>query len=452
MPMSLNFVAKEGHAEPPIILVMGLGGAGGNAVNNMFRRGIHNVAFAVCNTDRQALDRLAVPTRVLIGQKVTGGLGCGSDPSLGTKAAEESLDEILSVCKSPIRMVFLTAGLGGGTGTGSIPIIAQKCREMGLLTVAVVTLPFRFEGEIRRRNAIHGLIALEPVVDALVVIHNDNIRQIASRDIRQKEAFLLADDALYRAVRGIAEIITKPGYINVDFADVQAVMKGGGYALLGMSIQSGSDRAQLAVEEALSSPLLDHIEIQGARNVLVNITASEESLRMDETEIIMNAINEALSNGRSEEPEARIIMGQVYDEEAGDDLSLTLIITGLTRPPSVHALIEKYQQAKKVSPPSTNPPPAPPIQTKLPLEDNTASTPSRPLPPSTSLHERILRIQSNPDQALQEAHKRPAYERLSTLPTPPTPPPTTSHPTIEPTTDPSLQVRRQNPRLYQNPD
>ncbi len=448
--MSLNFIGKDGHAEPPIILVMGLGGAGGNAVHNMFLRGIHNVAFAVCNTDRQALDRLAVPTRILMGQKVTGGLGCGSDPSLGAKAAEESLEEILSVCKSPIRMVFLTAGLGGGTGTGSIPIVAQKCKEIGLLTVAVVTLPFRFEGEIRRRNAIQGLIALESVVDALVVIHNDNIRQIASRDIRQKEAFLLADDALYRAVRGIAEIITKPGYINVDFADVQAVMKGGGYALLGMSIQSGSDRAQLAVEEALSSPLLDHIEIQGARNVLVNITASEDSLRMDETEIIMTAINEALGTNASEETEARIIMGQVYDNSAGDDLSLTLIITGLERPPSIKALIEKYQHSKK--PPAASPPAAPPLQTKLVLEDKATSSPSAPLPPLASLEERLIRIQNNPEKAIQEAHRRPAYERLNTLPTPPTPPPTTSQPTIEPTTDPSLQLRRHNPRLYQNPD
>ena len=450
--MSLNFIGKDSHAEPPIILVMGLGGAGGNAVNNMFLRGIHNVAFAVCNTDRQALDRLAVPTRILMGQKVTGGLGCGSDPSLGAKAAEESLDEILSVCKAPIRMVFLTAGLGGGTGTGSIPIVAQKCKQMGLLTVAVVTLPFRFEGEIRRRNAIQGLIALEPVVDALVVIHNDNIRQIASRDIRQKEAFLLADDALYRAVRGIAEIITKPGYINVDFADVQAVMKGGGYALLGMSIQSGSDRAQLAVEEALSSPLLDHIEIQGARNVLVNITASEDSLRMDETEIIMTAINEALGTGPNEETEARIIMGQVYDNSAGDDLSLTLIITGLDRPPSIKALIEKYQQTRKSPASPSTPHSAPPIQTKLVLEDKAPSSPPAPMPPLASLEERIIRIQNNPEKALQEAHKRPAYERLNTLSTPPTPPPTTSQPTIEPTTDPALQVRRQNPRLYQNPD
>jgi len=450
MPMSLSF--KETSSEPPIILVMGLGGAGGNAVHNMFVKGIHNVAFAVCNTDQQALNRLAVPTRILMGQKVTGGLGCGSDPSLGAKAAEESLDDILAVCKPPIRMVFLTAGLGGGTGTGSIPVVAKKCKEMGLLTVAVVTLPFRFEGESRRRNAIQGLLALEPAVDALVVVHNDNISQIAGRNIRQKEAFLLADEVLYRAVRGIAEIITKPGYINVDFADVKAVMTGGGYALLGMSIQSGPDRAQLAVEEALSSPLLDHIDIRGAQNVLVNITASEDTLRMEETELIMNAINEALSGAPTDEPEARIIMGQVYDNDAQDQLSLTLIITGLGRPPSIDTLIQKYQQPKKTPPSPQNPPPtAPPLQTKLPLQESPTSPPapsSSPLPP---LKERLLRIQNNPEQALQEAHRRPAYERLRTFPAPPPPPPT-SQPTIEPTTDPSLQVRRHNPRLYQNPD
>jgi hypothetical protein len=222
-----------------------------------------------------------------------------------------------------------------------------------------------------------------------------------------------------------------------------------------MSIQSGADRAQLAVEEALSSPLLDHIDIRGAQNVLVNITASEESLRMDETELIMQAINEALSGSATEAPEARIIMGQVYDNEAGDDLSLTLIITGLGRPPSIDALVQKYQQPKK-SPPSPQSPAsvAPPLQTRLPLES--PATPQSP-PPATlpPLQERIRHIQSNPQQALREAYSRPAYERnqtlLSTPPTPP-PPPSASQPTIEPTSDPTLQVRRHNPRLYQNPD
>jgi cell division protein FtsZ len=416
----------------------------------MFQRGIHHVEFAVCNTDRQALDRLAVPKRVLMGQKTTGGLGCGSDPSQGTKAAQESIDDIMALCQSPIRMAFLTAGLGGGTGTGSIPIVAEHCRAKGLLTVAVITLPFSFEGEARRRNAIQGLLALEPHVDALVVIHNDNIRQIAGRDIRQKQAFLLADEVLYRAVRGIAEIITKPGYINVDFADVQAVMKGGGYALLGMSIQKGNDRAQIAVEEALSSPLLDHIDIRGAQNVLVNITASEETLRMDETETIMRAINQAIG-GQAEEPEARIIMGQVFDEMEQEDLSLTLIVTGLERPPSIQSLAQKYQQAKKPIPNRPNTPP-PPIQPELPLDKS--ATPHAPPPPAVSqpLEERILRIQSNPDQALKEAMSRPAYERLSGIKIPTTPPPPHSQTTIEPSTDPHMQIRRHNPRLYQNPD
>jgi len=232
-------------------------------------------------------------------------------------------------------------------------------------------------------------------------------------------------------------------------------MQGGGYALLGMSIQSGADRAQLAVEEALSSPLLDHIDIRGAQNVLVNITASEESLRMDETELIMQAINEALSGSATDTPEARIIMGQVYDDEAGDDLSLTLIITGLGRPPSIDTLVQKYQQPKK-SPPSPQSPPsvAPPLQTRLPLES--PATPQSP-PPATlpPLQERIRHIQSNPQQALREAYSRPAYERNQTLlstPSTPPPPPSASQPTIEPTSDPTLQVRRHNPRLYQNPD
>jgi hypothetical protein len=233
---------------------------------------------------------------------------------------------------------------------------------------------------------------------------------------------------------------------------VKAVMTGGGYALLGMSTQSGPDRAQLAVEEALSSPLLDHIDIRGAQNVLVNITASEDTLRMEETELIMNAINEALSGAPNEEPEARIIMGQVYDNDAQDQLSLTLIITGLGRPPSIEALIQKYQQPKKTPPPPPNLlPTAPALQTKLPLEESPTTPPFPPSSPLPPLKERLLRIQNNPEQALQEAYRRPAYERLRTFPAPPPPPPT-SQSTIEPTTDPSLQVRRHNPRLYQNPD
>lgn len=258
--MSLSFPQES---PLPIISVLGVGGAGCNAVANMFRQGIHGVDFIVCNTDSQVLGRNIVPNRLLIGQKLTGGLGCGADPERGRQAAEESLDDIRKLFASHTRMVFLTAGLGGGTGTGALPVIAKLCRELGLLTVAVVSLPFSFEGEPRRRNALTGLSRLEEHVDALVVIHNNNILRVASKNMRQKEAFLMADQVLYRAVRGIAEMITKPGYINVDFADVKTIMQNGGYALLGMSTQRGENRALMAVEEALSSPLLDNVDIRG---------------------------------------------------------------------------------------------------------------------------------------------------------------------------------------------
>lgn len=439
--MSLQF--KE-PTEPSIILVLGLGGAGGNAVNNMYQLGIHNVEFAVCNTDSQALGRIAVPRRVLIGQRVTGGLGCGSNPEQGAQAAQESIEDIMRLCEPPIRMVFLTAGLGGGTGTGSIPIVAKHCRERGLLTVAVVTLPFSFEGEVRRRNALQGLLALEPHVDALVVIHNDNIRRATGRNILQKQAFLLADQVVYRAVRGIAEIITKPGYINVDFADVRSVMRDGGYALLGMSIQKGEDRAQLAIEEALSSPLLDSVDIRGAKGVLVNITASEETLTMEETELIMQQLNEAIGSAGGH-LDCRIIMGQVFDEGAADELSVTLIATGLPRPHSVEALLNKEQSIKK--PTSQGAPPPISLEQRLPLESKGMQhAPPRPdLPP---LRERINRIQENPAEALREAMSRPAYERTRLV----NPPPPPSQTKLEPTSDPHLQIRRGNPRLYENPD
>lgn len=431
--MSLTFPQD---VPPPIITVLGVGGAGCNAVANMYSQGIYGVEFVVCNTDAQVLGRNPVPRRLLIGQKLTGGLGCGADPQRGRQAAEESIDEIRQIFGSQTRMVFLTAGLGGGTGTGALPVIAKLCRELGLLTVAVVSLPFRFEGEPRKKNAFQGLSQLEEYVDALVVVHNDNILRVASKNMRQKEAFLMADQVLYRAVRGIAEVITKPGYINVDFADVRTIMKDGGYALLGMSSQKGENRALMAVEEALSSPLLDNVDIRGARGILVNITASEETLTVEETQLIMGRIQDALGD-----VEAQVIMGQVFDEEAGESLSLTIIATGLMRPQS----IEEAMMAGRSLRPLPSSPLVPPIEMELPLDARPpASSPTSPSP--ANLRERLQQLEQD-SRALEKARSSPAFIRQGLTP----PPISTTR--IDPVQD-HLQspLRRNNPRLYENPD
>lgn len=428
---------------PPIITVLGVGGAGCNAVSNMFQQGIHGVDFVVCNTDSQVLGRSPVPRRLLIGQKLTGGLGCGADPQRGRQAAEESIEDIRNLFPSHTRMVFLTAGLGGGTGTGALPVIAELCQDLGLLTVAVVSLPFRFEGEPRMKNALRGLAELETHVDALVVIQNNNILKVASKNMPQKEAFLLADQVLYRAVRGIAEIITKPGYVNVDFADVRTIMQNGGYSLLGMSTQRGENRALMAVEEALSSPLLDNIDIRGARGLLVNITASEDSLTVQETEQIMERIQEALGDS-----ETNIIMGQVFDEHMKDELSLTLIATGLSRPESLSAASLLSKPSKSPTVKASSPPPSPMVS-ELRLDAPPSPPPAVPPTPSPkpSILEKIRQVEQDA-QALTRARTESVLYRAGI-----TPPPPLSTARIEPLNDDRQGIiRRNNPHLYDNAD
>ncbi|MCS7152753.1 MAG: cell division protein FtsZ [Bacteroidia bacterium] len=439
--MSLYF-PKE--SSPSIITVMGVGGAGCNAVSNMFESGIHGVRFVVCNTDSQVIGRSPVPTRLLIGQKLTSGLGCGADPELGRQAAEESIEEIRDTLAGPTRMVFLTAGLGGGTGTGALPVIAKLSQELGLLTVAVVTMPFSFEGEARRRNAFLGLSALEPYVDALVVVNNNNLLKVASKNMRQKEAFLMADQVLYRAVRGIAEVITKPGYINVDFADVRTVMKNGGYALLGMSSQRGENRALMAVEEALSSPLLDNVDIRGAKGILVNITASEETLTVQETEQIMSRIQDALGD-----IEGHIIMGQVFDDQAEDELSLTIIATGLSQPESIRNYFENIKASPSKSskqPPSKN---IPPMEMEIPLEPLPKAHTPPAISPPLDVKQRLQQLERD-GQAIERARSTPAFIRYGINTPPPTP--LSSIRVEPPTEDSSFPFRRNNPRLYDNAD
>lgn len=305
-----------------IIKVIGVGGGGGNAVNNMYRKGIIGVDFIVCNTDLQALEMSPVPNKIRLGATQTEGLGAGANPELGRLSAVESLDQLRDVLRTNTKMVFVTAGMGGGTGTGAAPVIAGLAKEMGILTVAIVTTPFRFEGKKRMGQALAGIKALEASVDTIVTINNDNLTEVFGKNVTMKQAFEEADTVLCDAAKGIAEIITREGYINVDFADVNTIMKDGGTALMGTATYSGEDRAIRAAEDAISSPMLDNVNISGSRGILVNITAASDSLRLDETTTIVEYIQEAAGDN------ADIIFGTVYDEDMGDQLSVTVIATG----------------------------------------------------------------------------------------------------------------------------
>lgn len=306
-----------------IIKVVGIGGGGNNAVNHMFERGIKDVNFVVCNTDHQALERSPVPAKVQIGESITEGRGAGSKPEVGRQAAMENIADVMEALSGNTKMVFVTTGMGGGTGTGAIPVIAKACRDAGLLTIAVVTIPFKSEGKIRIRYAIDGITELKDHVDSLLVINNEKLREIYG-DQGVSTAFAKADDVLTTAVKGIAEIITVAGYINVDFADVETVMKNSGVAIMGMGSASGEGRALAAIEKALASPLLNSNDITGAKSILINIASGKgaNELTMDELGEITDYIYETASE------DALIIRGLSQDESLNDGISVTVIATG----------------------------------------------------------------------------------------------------------------------------
>ncbi len=306
-----------------IIKVIGVGGGGSNAVNYMFSQGIRGVNFVICNTDAQALESSLVPNKIQLGPFLTEGLGAGADPEVGKRAAEESIEDIKKILEKNTKMVFITAGMGGGTGTGGAPVVAKIAREMGILTVGIVTRPFKFEGNKRVKNAEEGIEAIRKHVDSLIIISNDRVLEIY-KNLKRSEAFGKANDILTTAAKSTSEIITYPGEINVDFADVQSVMRSGGVALMGHAVASGENRAKKAVEEALSSPLLNDNNIYGAQKVLINIIAGKGDfeLTMSEIEDITTYVQTAAGET------ADVFFGTSDDETLSDSISVTVIATG----------------------------------------------------------------------------------------------------------------------------
>ncbi len=307
--------------ESPIIKVIGVGGGGSNAVNHMYKQGIVGVDFAICNTDSQAMELSPVPTRIHLGPNLTEGRGAGSKPNIGKLACEESIEDVRKYLENNCRMLFITAGMGGGTGTGAAPIIAKTAQEMDILTVGIVTLPFTFEGRRRTDQGVDGLAELRKFVDTIIVVSNDKLRQIYG-NLSLSDAFAQADNILTTAAKGIAEIITVPGYVNVDFEDVNTVMRNSGVAIMGTAAVGGDDRARRAVDEALHSPLLEDNDIRGAQHILLNISSGSREVTMDEIFEITEFVQEEAGYGTD------LIWGNCYDESLGDKLSVTVIATG----------------------------------------------------------------------------------------------------------------------------
>ncbi len=319
--MALNLKATATQDLRPRITVFGVGGAGGNAVNNMIEKALEGAEFVVANTDAQALHQSRATRKLQLGAQVTQGLGAGAKPSIGAQAAEESLEELVDNLAGS-HMCFITAGMGGGTGTGAAPVIARAAREMGILTVGVVTKPFQFEGTNRMRQAEAGIEALQQVVDTLIIIPNQNLFRIANERTTFAEAFMLADDVLYQGVKGVTDLMVRPGLINLDFADVRSVMDEMGKAMMGTGEAEGETRAVDAAEKAIANPLLDEVSLKGARGVLINITGG--------TDLTLFELDEAANRIRAEvDPDANIIVGSTLDPEMNGRMRVSVVATGI---------------------------------------------------------------------------------------------------------------------------
>lgn len=336
LPLELPLVDSS------IIKVIGVGGGGGNAVNHMYRQGITDVTFVVCNTDNQALKNSPVPAKIQLGGIITEGLGAGGDPEKAYKAAEESIEEIQKMLSDHTKMVFITAGMGGGTGTGASPVVAKAAHDMGILTVGIVTIPFAFEGNMKIRQALEGVAALSEHVDAILVINNEKLKKIYP-DLELSNAFAKADDVLTNAAKAIAEIITVPGYINTDFADVFSIMKNGKVAIMNTGYSSGDNRITKAIEDSLNSPLLNTNDVSGAKKILLSLYCSKShQIRMEEVEQIQEFM---LTVGEN----VQVIWGASFDDSLGEKVKITLIATGfdVSNIPGMPARVEKPYKAPK---------------------------------------------------------------------------------------------------------
>jgi cell division protein FtsZ len=349
----------------PRIVVVGVGGAGGNAITNMIQSGLQGVEFIAANTDAQALVRTGAPIQVQLGTQKTAGLGAGANPDVGAEAAAESADELRERLKGA-HMCFIAAGMGGGTGTGAAPIIARIARELGLLTVGVVTKPFDFEGRRRMAIAERGVNELRPEVDTLIIIPNQNLRRLASRETTWTSAFKLADEVLHAGVRGITDLMVMPGLINLDFADVRTVMANMGTAMMGTGEGEGEGRALKAARAAVANPLLDDVSMKGAKGVLVNITGGPD-LTLFEVDEVVNEVR------REVDPDAHIILGSTFDEGMQGKIRVSVVAAGLVQAPVVHqpAVPEHRPVRPEVQSPMT-----PPTASPLPVAPAPTSTPS----------------------------------------------------------------------------
>ncbi|MDR2823767.1 MAG: cell division protein FtsZ, partial [Prevotellaceae bacterium] len=349
-------------ATPSIIKVIGVGGGGGNAVNHMYRQGITDVTFVVCNTDNQDLRKSPVPYKIQLGMQTTEGLGAGAFPEIGQQAAEESIDAIKQMLSDNTKMVFITAGMGGGTGTGASPVIAKAAKEMGILTIAIVTVPFLFEGAPKIRTALEGVCALNEHVDAILVINNEKLRELYP-DLTFAKAFRYADDVLANAAKSIAEIITITGYISLDFADVKRILKNGQVAVMNTGIAEGEHRITKAIENALKSPLLDN-DISSAKKILLNFYCSES----EEDQISMEEIEQINKFMKQMSENIDVIWGITFDNSLGKSVKVTLIATGfdIGAIPGMKELIPLHAEKQ----PKDEQPPLPPT--------SPASTPEQP--------------------------------------------------------------------------
>ena len=355
--MSIDFLPPDVDELTPKITVIGVGGAGGNAIANMIRADVHGVEFLVANTDAQALKQSTASNRIQLGAKITQGLGAGSRPEIGRAAAEETIDQVQKALQGA-HMVFLAAGMGGGTGTGAAPVIAKAARDMGILTVGVVTKPFAFEGKRRAQSAEAGIEELQKYVDTLIVIPNQNLFLIANANTTFKEAFELADEVLQQGVRGITDLMVMPGLINLDFADIRAVMQEMGKAMMGTGEAQGDDRALVAAQKAIANPLLDGVSMNGAKGAIVSITGGED-MRLLEVDEAANHIRELV------DPDANIIWGSAFNNDLDGKIRVSVVATGIgaeeVMPIPQPAKVFAFPAARAAEPPRTEVAPEPEV-------------------------------------------------------------------------------------------